>query len=32
MNKLDKVIDGDLEEIIDALIIADQTKRLEEMI
>ncbi|WP_439425231.1 peptide chain release factor 1 [Oenococcus alcoholitolerans] len=32
LNKLDKVIDGDLEEIIDALIIADQTKRLEEMI
>ncbi|MFT8702424.1 MAG: peptide chain release factor 1 [Oenococcus oeni] len=32
LNKLDKVINGYLEEIIDALIIADQTKRLEEMI
>ncbi|MFT8878261.1 MAG: peptide chain release factor 1 [Oenococcus sp.] len=32
LNKLDRVMNGDLEEIIDALIIADQTKQLEEMI
>ncbi|MDN6900567.1 peptide chain release factor 1 [Oenococcus sicerae] len=32
LNKLDRVINGDLEEIIDALIIADQAKRLEAMI
>ncbi len=32
LNKLDKIINGDLDEIINALIIADQTKRLESIV
>lgn len=31
VNKLDKVMAGDLDEIIEALIVADQTKKLEAM-
>lgn len=31
INKLDKVMAGDLDEIIEALIVADQTKKLEAM-
>lgn len=31
LNKLDKIMAGDLDEIIDALIIADQTKKLEQL-
>ena len=31
LNKLDKIMDGDLDEIIEALIIADQTKKLEQL-
>ncbi|MCF6515759.1 peptide chain release factor 1 [Lactobacillus sp. S2-2] len=31
LNKLDKVIAGDLNEIIDALIVSDQAKKLEEL-
>lgn len=31
VNKLDKVMAGDLDEIIEALIVADQTKKLEAL-
>jgi len=31
LNKLDKIMAGDLDEIIEALIIADQTKKLEQL-
>ncbi len=31
INKLDKVMNGDLDEIIDALILYNQTKQLEEL-
>ncbi|CAI2582223.1 Peptide chain release factor 1 [Apilactobacillus kunkeei] len=31
VNKLDKVINGDLEDIIDALILSDQTAKLEQL-
>lgn len=31
LNKLDKVMAGDLDEIIEALIVADQTKKLEQL-
>ncbi len=31
LNKLDKIMDGDLDEIIEALIIADQAKKLEQL-
>ena len=31
LNKLDKVLAGDLDEIIEALIIADQTEKLEQL-
>lgn len=31
INKLDKVMDGDLDEIIEALIVADQAKKLEQL-
>ncbi|APU71653.1 peptide chain release factor 1 [Companilactobacillus crustorum] len=31
LNKLDRIINGDLEEIIDALIVDDQTKKLEQI-
>ncbi|WP_334332701.1 MULTISPECIES: peptide chain release factor 1 [unclassified Companilactobacillus] len=31
LNKLDRVMNGDLEEIIDALIVDDQTKKLEQI-
>lgn len=31
LNKLDKIMDGHLEEIIDALIVSDQTKKLERI-
>ncbi|AYF92814.1 peptide chain release factor 1 [Apilactobacillus bombintestini] len=31
INKLDKVMNGDLEEIIDALIVSDQAKKLENL-
>lgn len=31
LNKLDKIMDGDLDEIIEALIVADQTKKLEQL-
>ncbi|TPR12633.1 peptide chain release factor 1 [Apilactobacillus timberlakei] len=31
LNKLDKVMNGDLDEIIDALIVSDQAKKLEQL-
>lgn len=31
LNKLDKIMDGDLDEIIEALIVADQAKKLEQL-
>jgi peptide chain release factor 1 len=31
LNKLDRIMNGDLEEIIDALIVDDQTKKLEQI-
>ena len=31
LNKLDKIMSGDLDEIIEALIVADQTKKLEQL-
>ncbi|KRN29303.1 peptide chain release factor 1 [Lactobacillus selangorensis] len=31
LNKLDKIMNGDLDEIIEALILSDQTKKLEEL-
>jgi peptide chain release factor 1 len=31
LNKLDRIMAGELDEIIDALIIADQTKKLEQL-
>ncbi|ANK59883.1 peptide chain release factor 1 [Loigolactobacillus backii] len=31
LNKLDRIMNGDLEEIIDALILHDQTKKLEQL-
>ena len=31
LNKLDKIMAGDLDEIIEALIVADQTQKLEQL-
>ncbi|WP_056998359.1 peptide chain release factor 1 [Fructilactobacillus fructivorans] len=31
LNKLDKIMDGDLDDIIDALIVSDQAKKLEKL-
>ncbi|MDO4902854.1 MAG: peptide chain release factor 1 [Limosilactobacillus sp.] len=31
LNKLDKIISGDLDEVIEALIVADQTQKLEQL-
>ncbi len=31
LNKLDKIMDGDLDEIIDALIVSDQADKLEHL-
>ena len=31
LNKLDKIMNGDLDDIIDALVLYDQTKALEKL-